>query len=386
MRIFYFLCFLISAMAIYGGVNYYIFIRGLQSIPDISIIRYSYIIMMLVFTFSYIAGRVLEKFIICSASEVLIWIGSIWLGMMFYLFLELAILDLLRFGNAYLQFFPEKINVNYEKTKQVTAFFLIIIAISINIAGYINSINPVLTNLNIIIEKKVNSLKSLNVVMVSDIHLGTIISNSRLTRLVDSINKLNPDIVLFAGDIVDEDITPVIVNNLGDILKNIKSKYGTYAVTGNHEYIGGVDAADKYLNEHNIIVIRDSKVKIDNSFYIVGREDISSKYMMNKERKSLNKIMVDIEKSYPVIMLDHQPYELSNAVKNGVDLQLSGHTHNGQIWPLNYITDKIFEIGRGYKKIENTHFYVSNGFGTWGPPIRVGSRPEIVSINVVFNG
>jgi len=99
MRIFYFLCFLISAMAIYGGVNYYIFIRGLQSIPDISIIRYSYIIMMLVFTFSYIAGRVLEKFIICSASEVLIWIGSIWLGMMFYLFLELAILDLLRFGN-----------------------------------------------------------------------------------------------------------------------------------------------------------------------------------------------------------------------------------------------------------------------------------------------
>ncbi|MBT4364839.1 MAG: metallophosphoesterase [Desulfobacterales bacterium] len=386
MRIFYFLCFLISAMAIYGGVNYYIFIRGLQSIPDISIIRYSYIIMMLVFTFSYIAGRVLEKFIICSASEVLIWIGSIWLGMMFYLFLELAILDLLRFGNAYLQFFPEKINVNYEKTKQVTAFFLIIIAISINIAGYINSINPVLTNLNIIIEKKVNSLKSLNVVMVSDIHLGTIISNSRLTRLVDSINKLNPDIVLFAGDIVDEDITPVIVNNLGDILKNIKSKYGTYAVTGNHEYIGGVDAADKYLNEHNIIVIRDSKVKIDNSFYIVGREDISSKYMMNKERKSLNKIMVDIDKSYPVIMLDHQPYELSNAVKNGVDLQLSGHTHNGQIWPLNYITDKIFEIGRGYKKIENTHFYVSNGFGTWGPPIRVGSRPEIVSINVVFNG
>ncbi|MBT7697695.1 MAG: metallophosphoesterase, partial [Desulfobacterales bacterium] len=259
-------------------------------------------------------------------------------------------------------------------------------AISINIAGYINSINPVLTNLNIIIEKKVNSLKSLNVVMVSDIHLGTIISNSRLTRLVDSINKLNPDIVLFAGDIVDEDITPVIVNNLGDILKNIKSKYGTYAVTGNHEYIGGVDAADKYLNEHNIIVIRDSKVKIDNSFYIVGREDISSKYMMNKERKSLNKIMVDIDKSYPVIMLDHQPYELSNAVKNGVDLQLSGHTHNGQIWPLNYITDKIFEIGRGYKKIENTHFYVSNGFGTWGPPIRVGSRPEIVSINVVFNG
>jgi predicted MPP superfamily phosphohydrolase len=386
MRVFSFFFFVISAIAIYGGVNYYIFIRGLQSIPDNSILRYSFIIIMLVFTLSYIAGRILEKFFICSASEALIWIGSIWLGMMFYLFLELLVLDLIRFGNAYLHFFPEAVNVNYGKTKQVTAFVLIIIAISINIAGYINSINPVLTKLNIIIEKKVNSLKSLNIVMASDIHLGTIISNSRLIRLVDSINKLNPDIVLFAGDIVDEDIAPVIVNNLGEILKNIKSKYGIYAVTGNHEFIGGVEAADRYLNEHNIKVIRDSKVKIDNLFYIVGREDISSKYFINKERKTLNEIMADIDKKFPVILLDHQPYVLKDAIENGVDIQLSGHTHNGQIWPLNYITDKIFEIGRGYKKIEKTNFYVSNGFGTWGPPIRVGSRPEIVNIHVVFNG
>ena len=91
-----------------------------------------------------------------------------------------------------------------------------------------------------------------------------------------------------------------------------------------------------------------------------------------------------MDRSKPVILLDHQPFNLEKSVKEGVDLQLSGHTHHGQLWPLNYITSAIYEVSTGYRKIENTHFYVSTGFGTWGPPIRLGNRPELVNIILKF--
>jgi predicted MPP superfamily phosphohydrolase len=103
-------------------------------------------------------------------------------------------------------------------------------------------------------------------------------------------------------------------------------------------------------------------------------------------RKSLDTLVSGIDKSRFTVLLDHQPYNLNDAVENGIDLQISGHTHHGQMFPFNFITKAIFEVSRGYKQIENTHFYVSTGFGTWGPPIRVGNRPEIVVFNIVKVG
>ena len=94
--------------------------------------------------------------------------------------------------------------------------------------------------------------------------------------------------------------------------------------------------------------------------------------------------MAGIDKNYPIILMDHQPFGLNEAVAEGIDLQLSGHTHFGQLWPINYIVRAIYELAWGYKKIANTHFYVSDGVGTWGPPVRVGNRPEIVSIHITF--
>ena len=96
--------------------------------------------------------------------------------------------------------------------------------------------------------------------------------------------------------------------------------------------------------------------------------------------------MIGIDKERPIILMDHQPYNLEEASSNQVDLQISGHTHNGQLWPFNYLTDAIYEISRGYKKKGNTHIYVSSGVGTWGPPVRTGNRPEIVNIRLNFTG
>jgi uncharacterized protein len=283
-----------------------------------------------------------------------------------------------------LNFFPSIITNNYEKSKFICAILVTIFSIIIVIAGYINASIFKINKFELSIQKTGINLKSLHIAIASDIHLGTIISNSHLKNLVNSINILKPDIILLAGDIVDEDLAPVIKNNLGETLTKLKSKYGTYAITGNHEYIGGVEEAVKYLSAHNITMLRDRAVMIDDLFYIVGREDRSISQFNARKRKSLADILSGIDRNLPVILMDHQPFALQEAVNAGIDLQLSGHTHHGQLWPFNYITSKLFELSYGYIRKGSTHFYVSSGFGTWGPPVRTTARPEIVDITINF--
>ena len=252
------------------------------------------------------------------------------------------------------------------------------------LAGHINSLMPRIRQLDLSIAKQAGTMKTVSIVAVSDVHLGTIVGRSRLDHIVDKINSLNPDLVLLPGDIVDEDLAPVVKQNLGESLRSIKAPLGIYAVTGNHEYIGGVEAACTYLTDHNIVMLRDRIIRVNGSFYIVGREDRMIGRSNGHLRKALPELMASVDKKYPVILMDHQPFGLNEAVVEGVDLQISGHTHYGQLWPLNYIVRRIYELAWGYKRIKGTHFYVSNGVGTWGPPVRVGNRPEIVNIRLNF--
>jgi hypothetical protein len=270
-------------------------------------------------------------------------------------------------------------------TKKITAITVFSITTLIVILGHVNTWFPAVREFRLNVEKSAGNLKELNIAVLSDIHLGTTIEKRHLKRLVEKTNALHPDIILIPGDIIDEDIAPVLKNNVGEILKNFKAKYGVYAVTGNHEYIGGVAAAKKYLTEHNVQLLNDTVKMIDSSFYLVGREDLTMKQFTRKNRKELQEIMLETDKNYPLILLDHQPFKLQTAVENGIDLQLSGHTHHGQLWPFNYITNMIFEVSWGYKKIGNTHVYVSSGAGGWGPPIRTVNRPEIINIKLIFD-
>jgi predicted MPP superfamily phosphohydrolase len=383
MKLINFIIFFSIFLTIYISVNYYIFIRGWQAIPKESSLRTVYLALFIFVSASYIFGRFLERFTICRTSDVCIWIGSFWLGLMLYLFLAVLFLDIVRAVNHFLPFLPAVITENYQRSKSIAFIAILVIASGIVLAGHLNSLNPRIRELNIEIDK--GAPQPLNIVLVTDIHLGTLISNSRLYRMVEEINRIHPDIVLLGGDIVDEDLEPVIEKNLGETLKAIQSQYGTFAITGNHEYIGGVEAAYRYLEDHNITVLRDRAVKIGD-FYLAGREDRSMHGFTGKQRKPLDRILEGVDKRYPLILMDHQPFGLREAAANGVDLQLSGHTHHGQLWPLNYITSMIYELSWGYKRIGDSHFYVSCGFGTWGPPVRTGNRPEIVYIRIRFTG
>jgi predicted MPP superfamily phosphohydrolase len=168
------------------------------------------------------------------------------------------------------------------------------------------------------------------------------------------------------------------------VLQQLEAPHGVYAIPGNHEYFSGINAAVDYMEKAGINVLRDSTIRVAEGYFLVGRDDRQGNAFGGK-RQTLDSLMQNVDKSLPVIMLDHQPFALEEAEKNGVDLQLSGHTHHGQLFPFNFITKKVYEVSWGYKRKGNTHYYVSCGVGTWGPPVRVGHRPEIVIINLTFN-
>jgi predicted MPP superfamily phosphohydrolase len=254
------------------------------------------------------------------------------------------------------------------------------------LAGFVNARIPRVVRLELPVEKPFPGGRPLHITMVSDVHLGTLIGKRKAEKLVSMINAGKPDLILFAGDLVDEDIAPVIRKDVGVSLLKLKAPLGVYAITGNHEYIGGVEKAVRYLSDHNIRYLRDTVECIGGGIYLVGREDKDRERFSGKPRKALGELLSGIDRSLPVILLDHQPFNLEKAAGQGIDLQLSGHTHHGQVWPFNYITKAMYSISWGYRKIGHTHFYVSCGFGTWGPPIRLGNRPEIVQITLIPAG
>ena len=367
-----------------GLISFYVFIRGLQSIPQDSSLRGAYIIAFWTIALSFMGGRLLESIWPSILSDLLVWMGSFWLAALLYFLLAVVALDFLRLVNHFLPIFPVAIADHYAQAKYIASASVIGIVSLLVLAGHINSLMPRLTTLNLSIAKKARGPKSLNIVAASDVHLGTIVGRSRVDHIVARINDLNPDLVLLPGDILDEDVARAMKQNIGEALRNIKARYGVYAVTGNHEYIGGVEEACAYLIEHNVVMLRDSVIKVGDSFYLVGREDRSKNWRGESRRKDLSEIMASVDKNFPVILMDHQPFGLEEGASNGADLQLSGHTHDGQLWPVSYIVHAIYELAMGYKLIGRTHVYVSNGVGTWGPPVRIGNRPEILQIRLNF--
>lgn len=265
--------------------------------------------------------------------------------------------------------------------------FSVVLVSSLLVFGFINARNPVVKKVNINVNKEAGqNLKELNAVLISDIHLGTIWGKNFLSRVVNEIEKINADIIFIAGDILDEDIEPVIRQDLAEELKRLDAPMGVYAVLGNHEHIGGADVALKYLSPYGIKILKDSVVNINNSFYIIGRDDFQAERFSGKPRKELSSLIENVSNtSLPMFLIDHQPVGVEKAASYGVDIMLSGHTHKGQLWPINHIVDLIYKVSYGYEQHENMHIYVSSGVGAWGPPVRIGSKPEIVNLKIVFN-
>jgi predicted MPP superfamily phosphohydrolase len=369
--------------SVYGLLNFYIFLRGWEAIPPDSELRVPYLVLFLFLALAFIAGRFLERAWVSPVSTALVWVGSFWLAAMLYFFLAVVLLDLLRLVNYFIPVFPSFVTGNYAASRLMTFLSVTAVVTVILVGGHLNALSPRIREIDLTVRKKTGGKEStLRIVAASDIHLGTIIGRRRLQSIVDRINSLEPDVVLLPGDIVDEDLGPVIRENLGETLRSIRSGQGVFAVTGNHEYIGGAGPACAYLMDHGITMLRDSVARLEGGMYIVGREDRSSAGFGGGKRKTLESLMAGVDTAYPVVLMDHQPFRLEEAAGKGIDIQLSGHTHHGQLWPLNKITEAVYEVSWGETVKGETHFYVSSGVGTWGPPVRTGNRPEIVLIRL----
>jgi hypothetical protein len=371
--------FFIVFFSLYSALNYYIGLRGWQALEGAAYLRPLFLIIFLFSTLSYIFSKVVQRYLPTIIYEVIEIIGSFWFAFMLYFFLAVVLLDFIRVVNWGFNILPS-FN-NYSSVKLITLGVVTGIVIIIIIGGYINTRALKVVTINIEIPAKNSSLKELNAVLISDIHLSSTNGDGFAEEIVEEINTLHPDIVFVAGDLVDDKASVLREKEIGFSFRNIKSPMGVYGITGNHEYINGVDSSVNYMKELNVIPIRDSSITIDHGFVLIGREDRSRGL---KKRIPLKDLVESSEKNLPVILLDHTPFQLEEAMENGVDLQLSGHTHHGQMFPINLITSKIYELSQGYKKKGKTQYYVSSGVGTWGPPVRTGSRSEIVNIKIKF--
>jgi predicted MPP superfamily phosphohydrolase len=330
---------------------------------------------------SFIAGRFLERVWLSPMSDVLVWIGSFWLAAMMYLLLAVVVIDVVRLLQHLFSIFPADL---FEMLLQRRLWLGLAVATVVGVlllAGYLNARNPRIRTVDIPV-KKLPGDSTMTIALASDIHLGTIIGRHQLDRIVDLVLGPKPDLILLAGDIIDEDLAPVLAEDVGDHLRALQAPLGVIACTGNHEFIGGVEEAVHYLREHGVTVLRDSVVTLANGVQVVGRDDRSSAQFAGTRRMPLRDLMQGVDRSRPVILMDHQPFGLSEAAEAGVDLQVSGHTHHGQLWPANLITSAIYEVSWGLARIGGTHVYVSSGVGTWGPPVRLGNVPEIVLLRL----
>lgn len=241
--------------------------------------------------------------------------------------------------------------------------------------GYYNYRNPVVNKIEIALNKPIS--RPLRMVVVSDVHLGYATGKKQLGKYVELINAQQPDVVLILGDLIDNDVTPVRVNHMEEELNKIRAAQGVYMVPGNHEYISGIHEVEQFLHSTHIVMLRDSVITLSNGVQIVGRDD-----RHHKRRLPLADIVKKADSSQPIVMLDHQPYKIAKKDSLGVDVQLSGHTHRGQVFPMNLLVDAMYEQSHGYKKWPHSHVYVSCGLSLWGPPFRIGTNSDIAVITL----
>ncbi|WP_347487725.1 metallophosphoesterase [Desulfoscipio sp. XC116] len=371
---------------LYGLLNFWIGLRMWQ-LAGKYIAHVPACLYWLVFWFivlSFILGRLCKKFMAPEISRFLIVLGSYWMAVMVYLAIVIGLLELVRFIDKYFAFLPPG---GFDQSPSALMIGLGVVMIVLVIVGYgwRNAGNPQVIHYDISIPKQAGTVKQLHIVAVSDLHLGNIVHNGRLSGLVDTIIDLNPDMILLPGDIVDEDPLLFIQQSMGHTLRKLAPRHGIYAVPGNHEYIGGHGAEIiTGLEKAGVKVLRDEAVKVADSFYVVGRDDLYSGYYRGRQRSDLKTIVQGIDNAQPVIVIDHQPVNLNEPEDLGVDLQISGHTHHGQLFPFNIVTARMFEVDWGYLRKGNLQVIVTSGFGTWGPPVRVGSRSEIIDILITF--
>ncbi len=324
--------------------------------------------------------------------------STYWMGIMLYSLMFIVLSDLLR---IIIKHSPLKISKIYSRIGVITVGTGVAICTAVFcLYGFVHARDIKTTPYTVTVDKTNVQTNQLKAVLVADTHLGYAIGAKHIEQLVEKINACEPDIVIFAGDIFDNSIDGIDnPDKVAKLFRSIDSKYGVWACYGNHDINEQIlmgftfswgespendTSMANFLKDSNINLLQDESVLIDDSFYLVGRRDVDKPGTTDGSRLSPAELTKDLDKSKPIFFIDHSPSELKEIADAGADIDFSGHTHDGQVFPGNLTIKMMWENPSGVIKKDSMYSIVTSGAGIFGPYMRVGTDAEICNVTINF--
>lgn len=370
--------FLLTFFTIYGGVHVYAYlkIRNAFSPGHVpSVLLGLFMVLMIV---APVLVRVLEQGGYEFVARVAAWLGYIWMALAFLFFCSSLAVDVINGSSILIRMLIGSGARHGLISHKAAVIAPMLLSLLINVYGYFEA-RHVLVERLVIRTDKIPSDK-IRIVQISDLHLGLIVRAERLKKIIDIIKAEDPDILVSTGDLVDAQINHL--PGLSEMLRGVSARYGKFAITGNHEYYAGIDRALLFIKDSGFKVLRSGAV-YTGGISVVGFDDPSGIQMGMDKRPDEAAVFSGLPKDRFRLVLRHRPV-IGQYTEGLFDLQLSGHTHKGQIFPFGYLSALSYPMNAGRFLLEGgSMLYVSRGTGTWGPPIRFLSPPEVTVIDLV---
>lgn len=360
--------FILGFLSIWGALHLYVFWR-LSSIPWISqhVSPLALTIAGAALWSSYVLARILDEKGLQAVSWPLEYLAANWIGLLFLLFWALLASDVVTLGGW----------LFHEHVSKIRGW-AVIIACSLSVVALIQAIRPpVVTDYEVQLAGLPPEQDGTVLLQLSDLHLGNLLGRRWLGSLISRVNQMKPDIIVIAGDLVDGNVGRV--EPLREVLKGLQAPLGVWAVTGNHEFYAGLERSVRLLENAGFRVLRDRHEQIAPGLIIAGVDDLTARQQFGAENHALEKAMVN-RPNGATILLSHSPLQAEKAAAAGTGLMLSGHTHNGQVWPFNYLVRIRYSLLAGRYQVNGMTAIVCRGTGTWGPRMRLWQPSEMVRV------
>ncbi len=376
-----FLVVLFLLLSIVGGVHYYLYSHlvagfGPFSSTTLGLIRALFALGVV----SFPVLRLLARNHLSRPSVLFDWAVVVWLGLVFYSFLLGLSVQVVASVGRMTGLLALASPFTGSSPERSAAFLVAGLTTLLATVGFLRGqATPRVVNLEVPLAHLPPSLDGFSVVQLSDVHVGTFARPSRLRRIVETVNGLAPDLVVITGDLADEEASHLAP--VEPILGSLQSRHGVLAVPGNHDFFAGIDEVVRRASSCGIRFLRNEKVVVADAIDVYGLDDPMGA-RMGGSRVPFEHVIGPEAHERPTILLYHQPLGYPKLAEMGVGLVLSGHTHGGQLWPLGYLSRLFYPYNAGFFRIGRSHFYVSRGTGTWGPPMRFGAPSEIVNIRL----
>ncbi len=364
---------------LYGGMHYYAYRKLIGAFHLPLPIACSVIACMLLMVFAPLCIRLLEKAGFGSVAVPLAYVGYLWMGFLFLFFVTMLTLDLgqliIRCGGAlthrdFLLFFTDR-----------QAFVItVVVSLGISFYGYLEAGNIRLEKIVVPTSKLPLNVKSFKIVQISDVHLGLVVREKRLKRIIREIENAHPDLLVSTGDLIDGQTDGM--ETLSDELRKVHPRFGKFAVTGNHEYYAGIKTSLDFMQRAGFTVLQGGMQDVGGMMAVVGVDDPAGMKFGNGEVREED-ILQRVPRGQFVLLLKHRPIVNKGSI-GSFDLQLSGHIHKGQIFPFGMVTYLFYPVKTGLTRfVDSCRLYVSRGTGTWGPPLRFLATPEVTVVELV---